>query len=156
MVLNNSSTLTAFDHVLPQWLDNFIEVYQGLGTDNLSNLQSVYHQDIAFQDPLHKLNGFDQLEAYFSQLYQHVLTCRFVVKEVVQQGNQAAIYWTMTYQHQQLKGGAVIEVEGHSLIKAQDDKVIYHRDYLDLGQMLYEHVPLLGRVIAWLKNRVSK
>ena len=35
------------------------------------------------------------------------------------------------------------------------DKVYRHRDYFDAGALLYEHVPLLGRVIRWLKRRMG-
>jgi hypothetical protein len=155
-VLANNPTLTGSDEVKPLWLANFIEVYQDLSVDNLANLKAIYHQEVVFQDPLHQLNGFNALADYFAELYQNVFACRFVIKHIIQQGNQAAIYWTMTYQHPKLRGGRTIEVEGHSLIKGQDNKVIYHRDYLDVGQMLYEHIPVLGRVISWLKKRVSQ
>lgn len=138
------------------WLDNFINIYLNLSVDNLSNLEHLYHQDIIFQDPLHKITGFGNLADYFAALYQNVSSCRFVITQIIQEGDQAAVYWTMTYQHKQLNGGKEIEVEGHSLLKGRGEKVIYHRDYLDLGQMLYEHIPFLGRVIRLLKKRVSK
>ena len=35
------------------------------------------------------------------------------------------------------------------------DKVYRHRDYFDAGALLYEHLPVLGRVIAWLKRRMG-
>ncbi len=35
------------------------------------------------------------------------------------------------------------------------DKVYRHRDYFDAGAMLYEHLPVLGRVVSWLKRRVG-
>jgi hypothetical protein len=46
-------------------------------------------------------------------------------------------------------------VQGSSHLKGVGDKVVYHRDYLDLGAMLYEQLPLLGRVIRSLKNRAA-
>jgi ketosteroid isomerase-like protein len=143
------------DSETPLWLTNFIDTYQNLSVDNLSDLKSVYHQDVVFQDPLHLLCGFDNLADYFDQLYQNVSACRFDIKQVIHQDNHAAVYWLMTYRHKQLKGGKSIEVEGHSLLIGQDDKVIAHRDYLDLGQMFYEHVPLLGGIVRWLKRRAA-
>jgi hypothetical protein len=38
----------------------------------------------------------------------------------------------------------------------QDNKVIYHRDYLDLGSMLYEQLPFIGKLISWLKVKAKK
>jgi hypothetical protein len=34
-------------------------------------------------------------------------------------------------------------------------KVIYHRDYFDMGAFIYERVPVLDRVIAYVKGKLS-
>ena len=141
---------------VPIWLDNFVDIYQSLSTDNLANITKLYHQDISFQDPLHRINGLNNLVEYFDNLYQNVGECTFVINQILHERHQAAIYWTMTYSHKHLKGGKAISVEGSSLIMGTQDKVIYHRDYIDVGQMLYEHVPVLGGIIRWLKRRASK
>lgn len=138
------------------WLDNFITTYSKLGTNNLHLLKEVYHQDIEFIDPMHHLQGLDELLNYFDELYTQVSHCQFVVEEVLEAENEAAIYWTMTFCHQKLNKKRPIKVQGHSHIKNQDDKVIFHRDYLDLGAMLYEQIPLLGRLITSIKNRASQ
>lgn len=139
---------------MPIWLEKFINIYQLLSIDNLSLLETLYHQNIRFQDPIHEINGFNDLSKYFNQLYQNVLSCQFDITQIFHQDNQAAIYWTMIYSHKQLNNGNPITVEGHSLIIGDDGKVIYHRDYIDLGQMLYEHIPVLGRLITWTKKRM--
>jgi hypothetical protein len=139
----------------PLWLDNFVNIYQSLAVDNLTNLTKLYHEDVTFQDPLHEIKGFKALADYFDNLYQNVSECTFVINQVLNKGNQAAIYWTMTYSHRRLNGGKPIAVEGHSLIMGHKDKVVYHRDYLDLGQMLYENIPLVGGIIRSIKRRMS-
>lgn len=155
-MLSNKQDLKELNEHKPAWLESFIDVYQKLSPDNLNVLASLYHQDILFQDPMHEIHGLSALQNYFSQLYQNLSSCTFKIDQVLHQGNQAAIYWTMTYCHKQLNRGKPITVEGHSLIMGVDNKVTYHRDYLDLGQMLYQHIPILGRIIKWLNNRVSQ
>jgi hypothetical protein len=59
----------------------------------------------------------------------------------------------MNYQHPRLNSGKVVSVQGSSHLKGVEDKVIYHRDYLDLGAMLYEQLPLFGRIIRWFKKK---
>lgn len=139
----------------PLWLDNFISIYQSLAVDNLVNLSKLYHQHVTFEDPLHQINGFTELATYFDNLYQNVSQCSFDIQQVLCAGNQAAIYWTMTFVHSRLNNGKPITVEGHSLLMGDKDKVVYHRDYFDVGQMLYENVPVLSRLIRWLKGRIS-
>jgi hypothetical protein len=38
---------------------------------------------------------------------------------------------------------------------AADARVIYHRDYWDAAEELYENVPLLGGFMRWLKHRIG-
>lgn len=137
------------------WLANFINVYQKLSTDNLHLLADIYHQDIVFIDPMHQLTGLEHLQYYFNNLYQQLSYCEFKIENVIEQNNEAAVYWQMSYQHPRLNAGKIVNVQGSSHIKGLNDKVIYHRDYLDLGAMLYEQLPLLGRIISWLKNRAT-
>lgn len=140
----------------PQWLVNFIDNYSELSTDNLELLENIYHKDITFIDPLHKVQGFDNLQRYFDGLYQSLASCCFTIEHIFQSNNEAAVYWSMSYQHPKLNAGKLITVQGHSHIKGNNDKVIYHRDYLDAGAMLYEHIPLIGRVIQWIKVKAAK
>jgi hypothetical protein len=62
----------------------------------------------------------------------------------------------MSYQHVKLNKGKVVTIVGTSHIKGENDKVIYHRDYLDLGAMLYEQLPVLGKFILWIKKQAAK
>ncbi|WP_394205666.1 nuclear transport factor 2 family protein [Shewanella waksmanii] len=139
----------------PLWLENFIAVYEKLGTDNLVALDKVYHSEVVFLDPMHRVEGLNQLLSYFDGLYENLLECSFTVDNSLIMDNHAAIYWTMTYRHTQLNGANPIVVEGHSLLKGQDNKVIYHRDYLDVGAMLYEHIPVLGFLVRKVKQRAG-
>ncbi|TEW55259.1 nuclear transport factor 2 family protein [Psychromonas sp. RZ22] len=139
-----------------KWLSEFVSIYQQLSTDNLHLLNVIYHQDVVFADPMHEVKGLIALHCYFEGLYQNLTSCDFVIEHVIEQGNSAAIYWQMTYQHPKLNKGKVVTVYGNSRLLEQDDKVIYHRDFLDLGSMLYEQIPLLGQLIKWVKNRAVK
>lgn len=145
----------ASEEEFPYWLSNFIDIYQKLATDNLELLHDIYSPEVIFQDPMHSISGFDNLSAYFHELYTNVKSCRFIVNDVIYQEETAAIYWTMTYQHPKLNKGKEVVVHGHSKLKGKNDFVYYHRDYLDLGAMLYEHIPLLGRVVKHIKQRVN-
>ncbi len=140
---------------MPLWLSNFVKIYQTLSTDNLELLETIYHNEVTFIDPIHELKGFDNLFQYFQDLYENLVSCDFVISNVIAQEDQAAIYWTMSYQHPKLNKGNVINVTGSSYIKGHEDKVIYHRDYLDLGSMLYEQLPVLGKLIKLIKNKAA-
>ena len=89
----------------PEWLTSFVKIYQQLSVDNLALLEELYHKDIVFIDPMHKLKGIAKLTDYFQALYTNLFSCTFVITNVIYNDNQAAIYWQMTYVHPKLNGG---------------------------------------------------
>ncbi|RHW75030.1 nuclear transport factor 2 family protein [Colwellia sp. RSH04] len=144
------------EHEQPEWLDNFVNIYSQLSVDNLHLLEKIYHEDIIFTDPMHSLQGFTELKQYFEHLYANLSACKFTIVQIITEGNQAAIYWQMRFCHKSLNKGKPIEVNGSSQIQGLNDKVTYHRDFVDLGEMLYENLPFIGRVIRLIKQRASK
>lgn len=140
----------------PQWLLNFVTIYQSLHTDNVDDIRQIYHRDIIFEDPLHRVEGLNNLLDYFNKLYQNLSYCEFIITDSFYSHNQAAVYWVMSFKHPNLNGGELVEVIGHTHLKGIDDKVTYHRDYLDAGAMLYEHIPVLGSAIRFVKKRASQ
>lgn len=140
----------------PEWLSKFVDVYQSLNTDNVGNISQVYHTDIQFEDPMHKIDGLENLLEYFSKLYQNLSHCSFTITDYFSAKDRAAVYWTMSFKHESLNRGNAIEVIGHTLLQGVGDRVTYHRDYLDVGAMLYEHIPLLGSAVKFIKQRASR
>lgn len=137
-------------------LEDFCAFFNKLDNTCTEKLYEVYTEDIVFNDPLHHIEGRDALEGYFAAMYENVAHCQFVYHRRQRQGNQAFVTWTMTFVHPRLAGGRPIEVDGCSALTFADDgRVSRHRDYFDAGAMLYEHLPLMGRVIRWLKQRLD-
>lgn len=132
------------------------QVYQQLNKSNLHLLSDVYHQEVVFEDAAHRLEGWDALERYFDALYTNVKRCDFNIIEHQQSGDNGFITWQMALEHPKLSKGAVIQVNGVSHLKFYQGRVIYHRDYFDLGEMLYENLPVLGSVIKTIKQRLGQ
>ncbi|KFZ37042.1 transcriptional regulator [Shewanella mangrovi] len=137
-----------------QLVERFLAMYQRLNRDNLSLLADIYDEQILFQDPLHQVCGLDALTQYFVGLYQHLDYIAFDMQQVLLAPAQAAINWQMHFQHPRLNRGQLISVDGMSFLTLAD-KVTFHRDYFDVGQMLYEQLPLLGSAVRAIKRRVS-
>lgn len=122
----------------------------------LQNLADIYSEDIQFRDPLHAVNGLNNLTEYFGGMMGDLLECRFEFHhslENVERG-EAVLFWTMHYRHKKIAGGKSLELTGNSHLLF-NDKVYYHRDYFDAGSMLYEHLPLLGAAIRYVKKRIG-
>ena len=136
-------------------LVRFVALYQQLDRQQLHRLSEVYADEVIFIDPAHRIEGLAALSDYFAALYQRLAYCRFVITSQQQQGRQAWLGWTMTFSHPRLRGGKPVTVEGATRLELDEEgKVCLHRDYFDLGAMLYEQLPLLGPLVRTIKGRL--
>ncbi|MCG7586144.1 nuclear transport factor 2 family protein [Photobacterium sp. OFAV2-7] len=129
----------------------FVDTYNQLTKHNLIELEALYHADVTFEDPAHKMVGWPNLHDYFTRLFRTVNECQFEVHDTLSAQNIAYIQWTMTFSHPRIAGGKPRSVRGCSRLEYKDQRVIYHRDYFDMGEMVYEGVPILGSVIRRIK-----
>ncbi|MDA0147280.1 nuclear transport factor 2 family protein [Vibrio sp. LaRot3] len=132
------------------------ELYKQLDGEHLHLLEDIYHSDVVFEDAAHRIEGRESLYRYFENLYQNVHSCVFHISETHQSGNKGFIVWVMDLQHPKLNAGRAISVHGVTHLTFADQKVIHHRDYFDLGEMLYEQLPLLGSVVRAIKRRLGQ
>ncbi|GAA0292940.1 nuclear transport factor 2 family protein [Psychrosphaera haliotis] len=139
----------------PQWLQDYVSTYNELNAGNLHLLNNIYSKSALFIDPLSKVEGLDALTEYFEHLYVNLTSCHFDLTGFICNGSDAAIYWTMTVSHKKLKGGKPITLEGHSRLSQKEGKVTFQRDYFDAGAMIYEHVPVVGGLVRFVKAKAS-
>ena len=107
-------------------------------------------------DPLHKVSGLLSLKKYYTNMYKNVQSIHFNFKNFVVQEERIVGFWTMSLQAKGLNQGREFQVEGTSLfIFNSDGKVQSHRDYLDLGEMIYEKIFGLGFIIKKIKKLLN-
>lgn len=133
----------------------FVTLFNQLDKGAIDQVDSLYTADIYFIDPVHRIAGLDAFKHYLCELYQSVEHCQFEMNELVGDDTNMVIGWTMELLHPRLNRGKPFRIEGCSHIKWRGERIHYHRDYFDLGAMLYEHLPLLGRLVRAVKSRLS-
>ncbi len=138
-------------------MKRFLETYQQLNSETLHLLGEIYTDDIHFTDPAHELIGLDSLTACFASLYKNIITIEFSFELPVIVGEKGAVEWQMVFRHKKIAGGKQLAVDGASFIECNEQgKVCRHRDYFDLGAMVYEHIPVVGSAIRTLKKRIAR
>jgi hypothetical protein len=141
-------------------LEKFKSYYCEFDQRSIKDIGCFYADNICFSDPVHHLEGLKNLQRYFEQMCRDLLSCRFeFVAETVDK-NTAWFKWVMYYQHPRILKGELLSLNGVSIIQFAEteagQKIINHEDFYDMGAMLYEHTPLLGIAIRWLKKQLSK
>ena len=132
------------------------EAYHNISPGNIGVVESLYTHDAYFEDPSHGVQGKAALVNHFTKTFEKLQGCSFKFQQTVSNGADIFMAWTMFVNYPSLKGGQTIRVEGASFLKTRNGKIYYHRDYFDLGSLLYEHVPVLGRIILKIKQRIAK
>jgi len=137
------------------YLERFAERFAALDAGSLGELKKLYSADIVFRDPLHEIHGLPALRDYFAQLYANVRELRYEFHDAAEtRPGQGYLRWTLHFRHPRLAGGQLISLDGCSHLH-WGEHVHLHQDYFDAGALLYEHVPVLGGVIGWLKGRLA-
>jgi hypothetical protein len=137
-------------------VDKFKDLYRALDHASCYKglIEGVYEEDMVFQDSFHRIEGVDAFKNYCAGLYENLNYCEFEFHKEWIGNDDAMLTWTMSYSHPRLKGSKKIQVLGATELVFRD-KVVYHKDYFDGGELLYEHVPVLGTVISQLKKRMG-
>lgn len=136
------------------YLEHFAERFASLDGQSLEHLENLYSENVTFRDPLHQIDGLVALRTYFTALYSNTQDIRYVFAgaDEVQPG-QGYLRWSLAFRHPRLADGGLISLQGCSFLKWQE-RVHFHQDYFDAGALLYEHVPVMGGAIRWLKGRL--
>ena len=144
-------------HITPAHLAPVKNFYRSLTLESLADIDSIYHPNIVFTDPAGSISGLEKLQQHFKRLLENTrqCTCEFDDAAEFSGGNQAVLSWRMTLQITLLASQRTFSFDGVSLLRYQDNLIIHHRDYFDMGQMLYEQLPLLGPVIRRLRRRLA-
>lgn len=134
-------------------IERFKAFYQDVKHPQLDKIDEIYTEDVLFKDPVHELRSAEKLHAYLSEMSVNVHSGRFEYLDQIVSDNTAYIKWNMHFKHPKL-GSKTITVRGISQVQF-NERIYFHEDVYDLGELIYEHVPLLGSVVKSLKKRLA-
>lgn len=133
------------------------EFFSKLNAQSMNLVDDFYDVKVTFRDPLHEIQGSEAVKKYYSNLYKNVEYIRFDFEKQLISGNEEVLFWVMHLRAKGLNSGNDIAVSGnsHIIYSTESRKCIYHRDYFDMGEFIYEQVPVLKNIIFYIKNRLK-
>jgi hypothetical protein len=118
-------------------------------------LESFYAKKIVFCDPVKKISGLPALKKYYRHVYSNVDSIQFKFSRFIESENTVVGEWVMTLKVKSLNWSKPFEVSGCSVFEFDEkNQVTFHRDYLDLGEMVYEKIPVLGLLVKAIKAKL--
>lgn len=138
----------------------FQSFYDGMTMKHIDRLGELYAENIIFTDPIKTVQGLAALTDYYRETFSTASDFDFTfVDEPVlakESAGQSAVFeWHMTFSQKKLNGGRPIVLPGLSKVRYSGAKIIEHRDYYDLGKMIYEHLPVVGGLVKKLRNSIA-
>ncbi|MEH0885290.1 nuclear transport factor 2 family protein [Enterobacter sp. UNJFSC 003] len=140
---------------LPSVICRFVDYYDTLDAQPPSALAALYHPDATLIDPFGEHHGLFALQRYFTHLLANIENCRFTTDSPFVSERRFAVTWVMHWSHPRIAGGAPLELPGCSVADIENDLIVRQRDYYDAGEMIYEHLPVLGWAVRGVKRRVK-
>lgn len=133
-----------------------IDFFETVSPSNVSQVQKIYAPDAYFKDPFNEVNGLLAIEYLFAHMFEQVKDPRFVIITETLQGDHLHLTWYF-YFHMPRYAAKQHCIHGATHFRFdQDSRIVYHRDYWDAAEELYEKLPLLGSAMRFLKKIARK
>lgn len=136
-------------------IDEFERFYSHVSLESIEKLDDLYCKDAVLVDPITQHQGLNHIKQYFRHLLENTHKCDCTIQHISQQNDTVFLTWKMTIGHPTLNNNEDFDVNGISHLKIEADKIVFHRDYYDLGEMVYERVPVLKHVVKLIKKRMG-
>lgn len=116
------------------------------------NLDRLFTEDVRFRDPISEVTGLADLRTYFAHFAEVSAGNRFEITGEIVQPGQAAVFWTMVLTNDD--GTEKRRFQGMSHLKVRD-RIYEERDYFDLGEAVYDHVPVVSWFTRLVRSRLD-
>lgn len=110
--------------------------------------EAVFATDARFADPFQSVVGIKAIIGVFRHMYATLKNPRFEILETFGDADKGYIRWRFHYDSSSFEGVSHVRFDS-------EGKVLSHIDYWDAASNVYEHIPLLGTVLRWLKHRIK-
>jgi steroid Delta-isomerase len=139
------------DHVA-----RLVSFYETLTEQSLPQLRDLYAADAYFKDPFNEVRDVTAIEKIFTHMFVASDKPRFIVHTKIVQEREAFLAWDFKFRIQKFRSDVEQTIRGGSHIRFDAaGRVIFHRDYWDAAEELYEKFPVIGGLMRFLKKRVG-
>ena len=124
---------------------------------NTEVLEQFYSPSINYQDPISSIQGLENVKKLLTRTYKNVQSLRYSFFDFICESNKISASYELTIQIVSLNGNKPYLVKGTSVFHFDENGLVTkHRDYFDLGSMVYEKHPLTGSTIRAIKAALAK
>jgi hypothetical protein len=138
-------------------LENWKALLSNLTVENIhGRAGQVYAEETFFNDTLKTLRSAAEIEAYLIETAKLLESGTVEYRDAVRSGDGTwYVRWEMIYRGKKLAGGEPIRTIGLSQLRFDaDGRVVLHQDFWDASRGIFEHIPVVGAQVRWIKGRL--
>lgn len=133
-------------------IQSLMDWYENLSLDKLESIENYYAINVFFKDPFNEIKGLDQLKKIFIHMFKTLEKPRFIFIDTIENDNGAFLTWDFTF----LIKGKEFKIHGSSHLKYDlNRKIIYHRDYWDVGEEIFLKMPLFKSFYKMFQSKLA-
>ncbi|MBW8828302.1 MAG: nuclear transport factor 2 family protein [Burkholderiales bacterium] len=136
-------------------VQRIVSLFEHFTPADVKCLSRYYAPDARFKDPFNDVSGIPEIERVFTHMFVALDDPRFVIRDVIVEGDQCFLTWDFLFRFRHFNGEAQTVHGGSHLRFDVQGLVCLHRDYWDAAEELYEKLPLIGALMRWLRRRAS-
>ena len=84
-------------------IDRIVTLFETLTAADVARLREVYTPDAKFKDPFNEVQGVAQVQRVFAHMFVALDEPRFVVRDIVVQGDQCFLTWDFVFRFKRLE-----------------------------------------------------
>jgi steroid Delta-isomerase len=135
-------------------LTQAIYFFEHISPNSIEQIDHLYASDAYFKDPFNEVTGTAAIKKVFAHMFVKVGEPSFKILSVLENNNEAFLTWDFSLTFKGETRRRKIHGSSHLRFSAAG-KLAYHRDYWDAAEELYEQLPVIGRVMRFLKRRAN-
>lgn len=135
-------------------IQDFIGLYNHLHDRPIAAAtEKVYAERLYFNDTLVTLTTRRELIAYLEHTLEQLESIDLTVLDVLGKGDDLFVQWKMRTRFVVLGKRSDVQSVGISHLRFDGNgKIVLHQDYWDSTNGFFEHIPIFGGILQWIKN----
>ena len=133
-------------------LTEFKEWFINLNESTLDNIASYYDENVFFKDPFNEFNGREKLKKLFIHMCITLKNAHFVFIDNIENSEGVFLTWDFIFSYKE----KLFKIHGSSHLKLNDEeKIVYHRDYWDVGEEILLKIPLVNSLYGFFQSKLA-
>ena len=126
--------------------------YENLDQKSLDKIGLFYDDSVFFKDPFNELIGKDKVKKIFEHMFENLESPRFNIIDTIENRYE----WFLTWDYFFGIRGREYKIHGSSHLKHNiESKIVYHRDYWDVGEEILLKIPLIKTMYSYFQNKIA-